>query len=135
MAADLEGVMADLRHCHAIGEQPDLAEHHALTRRQRGLQTVGIVRLDTDHLDVRSQVFHVGRDTRDQPAAAYRHEDGVQPARLLAQDFHRHRTLPGDGVGVVVRVDVDEALFVDQLQRVGQRFGKRVAVQHHRRTA
>ncbi len=50
---------------------------------------------------------------------------------MLAQDFHRHGSLPGNGVRIIVRVDVDVALFLDQLQRIGQRFRKGVTVQHH----
>ena len=130
-AADIERVLADLRHRHTVGEQPDLRQHHALARCHRGLQAVGVVRLDADHLDFRAQVLHVGGDTGDQAAATDRHEDRVQPAWVLTQDFHGHGALAGDGVRVVIRVDIDEALFVDQLQRVGQRLGERIAMQHH----
>ncbi|RMO18328.1 hypothetical protein ALQ47_05252 [Pseudomonas cichorii] len=131
LAADLEGVMADLRHGHAIGKQPDLIQHHPLTRCHGDLQAVGVVRLDADNLDVRAQVFDVGRDARNQPATAHRDENGVQLARLLAQDFHGHRALSGDGVRVIVRVDVDEALLVHQFEGVGQGFREGVAMQHH----
>ncbi len=77
VAADIEGVLADLRHRHAVGEQPDLRQHHALTGGHGGLQAIGIVRFDADDLDFRAQVFHVGGDTGDQTAAADRHEDRV----------------------------------------------------------
>ncbi|KKY54547.1 hypothetical protein AAY86_00005, partial [Pseudomonas amygdali pv. tabaci str. ATCC 11528] len=52
MTAHFKGVMADLRHRHAIGKQPDLAQHHALPGGHRRLQAVGVVRLDADHLDL-----------------------------------------------------------------------------------
>ncbi|RMO16362.1 hypothetical protein ALQ46_05467, partial [Pseudomonas savastanoi pv. phaseolicola] len=131
MTAHFKGVMADLRHRHTIGKQPDLAQYHALARRHCRLQAVGVVRFDADNLDLRSQVFDVRRDTRDQTATTDRYEYRVQLPRLLAKNLHRHGALPGNRVRVVIRVDVDEALFVDQLQRVGQRFGEGVAVQHH----
>ncbi len=131
VTADLEGVLADLRHCHAVGEQPDLGQDHALARRHGRLQTVGVVRFHADDLDLRAQVLHVGGDSSDQPATAHRHEDGVERARMLAQNLHGHRTLTGDGVRIVVGVDVDVAFFFHQLQGVGQRFGERVTVQHH----
>ena len=35
---------------------------------------------------------------------------------------------------VIVGVNVDVAFFFDQLQRVGQRLGERVAMQHHNAT-
>ncbi|RMW23417.1 hypothetical protein ALO97_05610 [Pseudomonas syringae pv. tagetis] len=124
MTAHLKGVMADLRHRHAIGKQTDLAQHHALTCGHCGLQAIGIVRFDTNHLDFRAQVFDVSRDTGNQTAATDRHENGVQAARLLTKDFHRHGALPGNRVGIVIGMDVNEALLIDQFQRVSQRFGE-----------
>ncbi|MCY1231417.1 hypothetical protein D9M72_438640 [compost metagenome] len=131
MPADLEVVRTDLRHRHAIGEQPDLPKHHALAGGHGGLQAIGVFRLDTDHLHVRTQVLHIGGDPRDQAAAAHRHEDGVQAAGVLAEDFHRHGTLPGDHVRVVIGRHEGQALLRRQLQRVGQGVGEGIAVQHH----
>ncbi|KPB92289.1 Uncharacterized protein AC502_5511 [Pseudomonas syringae pv. maculicola] len=135
MTAHFKGVITDLRHRHAIGKQPDLAQHHALARRHRRLQAVGVVGLDADDLDLRPQVFHVRCNPCNQAAATDRHKDRVQLPRLLTEDFHRHSALPGNGVGVVIRMDVDEALLLDQFQRIGQRFREGIAVQHHRGTA
>ncbi|MNE30145.1 hypothetical protein D3C80_1236460 [compost metagenome] len=50
---------------------------------------------------------------------------------MLTEDFHGHGALPGDGVRVVVGVDVDEAFFIDQFQRIGQGLGEGIAMQHH----
>ncbi|KUG43820.1 hypothetical protein ALP79_200325 [Pseudomonas savastanoi pv. fraxini] len=96
------------------------------------MQAVGVVRLDADHLDLRAQVFHIRCDTGDQTAAPDRNKDRIQLPRLLTKNLHRHGALPGNRIGVVIRVDVDETLFVDQFQRIGQRLGEGVAVQHHR---
>ena len=65
-----------------------------------------------------------------QPAAAHRHEDRVDRPLVLAQNFHRHGALAGDHVGIVVGVDVDQPFLLDQLQRIGQRLGERIAMQH-----
>ncbi|MNF66796.1 hypothetical protein D3C84_485940 [compost metagenome] len=131
MPADLEVVRADLRHRHPVGEQPDLVQHHALAGGQGGLQAVGVLRLDADHLHLGAQVLHIGGDAGDQAAAAHRHEDGVQPAGVLAQDFHGHGALAGDHVRVVVGRDEGQAPLLRQLQRMGQGIGEGVAVQHH----
>ncbi|OSR67940.1 hypothetical protein BV326_04072 [Pseudomonas syringae pv. actinidiae] len=125
-------MMANLRHRHAVGKQPDLAQHHALACCHRRLQAVGVVRLDADDLDLRPQVFHVRCNPGNQAATTDRHKDRVQLPRLLTEDFHRHGALSGNGVGVVIRMDVDEALLIDQFQRVSQRLWERIAVQHHR---
>ena len=129
--ADIEGVLADLRHGHAVGEDAHARQHHPLAGGHGHLQAVGIVRLDTDDPDFRAQVFHVCGDAGDQAAATDRYEDRIQRAGMLAQDLHRHRALPGNGVGIVIRMDVDVALLVHQLQRIGQRLGEGIAVQHH----
>ena len=52
-------------------------------------------------------------------------------AGLLTEDLHRHGALASDGVRVVVGVHIDVALFFHQFQRIGQRLGEAVAVQHH----
>ncbi|MCY1520347.1 hypothetical protein D9M68_551220 [compost metagenome] len=124
-------MLADLRHRHAVGEQPDLRQHHPLAGGHGRLQAVGVVRLDADHLDLRAQVLHVGGDARHQAAAANRHEDGVQRAAVLAEDFHGHGALPGDHVRVVIGRHEGQALLRRQLQRVGQGVGEGIAVQHH----
>ena len=128
--ADVEGVLADLRHRHAVGEQPDLAQHHPLAGGHGRLQAVRLVRLDADHLDLRTQVLDVGGDAGDQSATAHRDEDRIEAAGLLAENLHGHGALAGDGVRIVVGMDEGVALLVDQLQRVGQRLGEGVAVQH-----
>ncbi|MNH32577.1 hypothetical protein D3C79_930330 [compost metagenome] len=109
-------MLTDLRHRYAVGEQPNLRQHHALTGGHGGLQAIGVVRLDADHFDFWTQVLHVSGDTSDQAAAAHRYEDRVQLARMLAQDLHGYSALPGNGVRIVIGMDIDEALFVDQLQ-------------------
>src|SRR5690606_1775566 len=128
--ADIEGVLADLRHRHAVGKQPDLGQHHSLTGGYGLLQAVGIVRLYTDDPGFRAQILDIGRHPGDQPTSAHRHEDGVQRSLMLTEDLHGHGALPGDHVGVVVGMDVDVALFLDQFQRVRQRLGESIAVQH-----
>jgi len=124
-------VLADLRHRHAVGKNPNRRQDHALTRGHGSLQAVGVVRLDADDLDFRAQVFHVRRDARDQTTAAHGYEDRIQRPWMLAQNLHRHGALPGNGVRIIVGVNVDVAFFVDQFQRVGQRLWERVAMQHH----
>src|SRR5690606_18614130 len=101
LLADVEGVLADLRHGDAVGEQPDLPQHHALAGGHGGLQAIGIVRLDADHLYFRAQVFDEGGDARHQAATAHWDEDGIKAARMLAEDFHRHGALSGNHVRVV----------------------------------
>ncbi|MCY1361949.1 hypothetical protein D9M69_486450 [compost metagenome] len=49
---------------------------------------------------------------------------------MLAEDFHGHGALAGDHFRIVVGVDVDVALLLHQLQRIRQRLGEGVAVQH-----
>ncbi len=50
---------------------------------------------------------------------------------MLTEDLHRHGTLPGDHIGIVIGVDIDVALLFHQLQRIGQRLGEGITVQHH----
>ena len=48
------------------------------------------------------QILDVGRDARDQPAAADRHEDGIDfSPGTLAQDLHADRALTGNDIRIV----------------------------------
>ena len=111
LAAQAEGLRAGLAHGHAVGEQADLIEHHALAGGDRRLHAGGVVRLDADHLHLGPQELDVGGDAGGEPAAADRHEDRLDRVRVLAQDLHADRALAGDHVGVVVRVDEGQALL------------------------
>ena len=49
----------------------------------------------------------------------------------MIENFLADRTLPRDHIRIVVRVDKGQTLFCLQMQRVFQRIGKRVAMQHN----
>ncbi|MNM97621.1 hypothetical protein D3C81_1101310 [compost metagenome] len=87
-------------------------------------------RLDANDAHLRPQVFDVGGDTRDQPAAAHRHEDRLQRPLVLAQDFHGHRALPRDHLRVVERRYKGATGLQGQVQCIGQCKRKAFAVQH-----
>jgi hypothetical protein len=91
---------------------------------------VGVVHLHADHLDLRTHRLDVVGHARDQPAAADGHEDRVEPALVLAQDFHGNGALARNHVGIVERVNEGQALLGLQLERVQIRVGIAVAVQH-----
>ena len=76
--------------------------------------------------DLRPHRLDVGRDARDQAAAADGDEDGVDRALVLAQDLHRDRSLAGDHVGIVERMDEGERTLGLERQRAG--VGVRIAV-------
>ncbi|MCY1413872.1 hypothetical protein D9M71_293090 [compost metagenome] len=122
---------ADLRHRHTIGEGADLRQDHPLTSSHGSLQAVGILRFDANHLHLGAQVLHIGGNAGDQPAAAHRHEDGIQHTRALAEDLHGHGALPGNHIRVVERRYEGGAVTVGQLQRVRQGMGEALTVQHH----
>src|SRR5690606_6917353 len=65
------------------------------------------------------------------PTTTDRHEDRVQLAWMLAQDFHGYRALASNGVRVIIGMDEYQPLLLHLLLRVGQRLVKSVAVQHH----
>src|SRR5690606_660318 len=120
-----------LRVTRQVGELADLAQGHPPALLQGSLQAVGVARLDADHLDLGTQVLHIGGDPGDQPATAHRHEDGVQLALVLTQYLHGHGTLTGNGVGVIIGVDEHQPLLLHLLLGIGQRLVERIPVQYH----
>ncbi|MNZ41014.1 hypothetical protein D3C78_585520 [compost metagenome] len=131
MPAQFKTVRTDLGDRHAIGEGTYLRQDNPLPRNHGGLQAIGVVRLDADHLDLGAQVLHVRGDPCHQATAPDRHEDGIQRTRLLAEDLHADRALPGDHVGVIVRWHEGSAFAVGQGQCMGQGVGEAFTVQHH----
>ena len=77
--------------------------------------------------------FDIGGDAGDQPAAADGHEDGMQRAGVLAQNFHRDGALAGDNFGIVIGVDVGHAAFLGERQGAYLGFVIGIAVQHRPR--
>ncbi|MNE50127.1 hypothetical protein D3C80_1446870 [compost metagenome] len=55
----------------------------------------------------------------------------MQITRVLAQDLHGHRTLPGDHVRVIEGWHEGSALLLGQLQGMGQCVGEALTVLHH----
>jgi hypothetical protein len=64
------------------------------------------------------------------PAAADRNEDRVDRARMLPQDFHADRALPGDHFRIVERMHVGERAAALELQSLLVGLGVGIAVQH-----
>ncbi len=114
-AGGLEGMCANELHRGAVGEQPDLVELDALTRRHRPGHRVGIDGLGAHDSDPGADGLHVGGDPGDQSAATDRYHDGVERAGVLAQDLHADRALPCDHVRIVERVDEREASLIHEL--------------------
>ena len=128
--ADAEGFDAGLAHRHAVGEEADPVEHHALARRDGGLHGGGVVGLDADHLHVGPQELDVGGDAGREAAAADGHEDGLDGLRVLLQDLHPHRALAGDDVRVVVGRHIGEAAVRAEDLCMARRLVETVAVDH-----
>ncbi|MCY1434488.1 hypothetical protein D9M71_505490 [compost metagenome] len=125
----------DLRHGNAFSKTADLRQHHPLAGQHGGLQAVGVLGFDADHLHLGAQVFDVGGDPGDQAAAPHGNEDRIQCARLLTQDLHGHRALACDHVRIVEGRDKGRAFAVGEFQRMGQGMRKTVAMQDHFTTA
>ena len=130
-AREPESLLADAAHRHAVRKDADALERHALLALQRLVHGRRILGLDADDLDARIERLHVGTDPCDQAAAAHRHEDRVDVARALAQDFHADRALACDDVGIVERMDEDEVALPLERQRPLVRLVVVVAVQDH----
>jgi len=131
--AQAEGFLADELDRGAVGEQTDLRQADAMAFFQRLLHGVGVEGLDPDDLDLGTQALDVGGHPGSQPAAADGAEDGVDRAvvaRVLAQDFHRHRALAGDHFRIVEGVDEGQLLGLFQFEGVGVGFVVGIAEQH-----
>src|SRR3569623_1457978 len=133
LARNAKRLFADLPHGHAVGEDAHLIQPHTLLALQRAIQGRRIIGLDADDLHLGIQRLHITRPTRDEAAAAHRHEARVPRRLVLAQYHHRHRALARDHLRVVVGMDEHHALFIGELDRADIGLVVGVAVQHRLR--
>ena len=135
LAAEPEGLLADLPDCGAIRKQADVVQLNAPSGRERARHRVRIESLHTDHADLGCQRLEVGTDAGGESTPADRDEHGmdrpVVHRVVLAQDLHRDRALPGDHVRVVERVHEGEVLLRLHFECMRVGIGIRVAEQDH----
>jgi len=135
LPAQAKRLSADLLHRDPIGEKTHVIQHDAPSGPERARHGVGVHRFDADDLDRRAQPLDVGSDAGNQPAAADRHEHGVDRVRGLTQDFHSDRALARDHVRILVGVNEAELACPSQALRLDVRFVVGIAVQVHFRSA
>jgi hypothetical protein len=122
----MANVCSHLAHRHAIGEEADVIETHAMASLERSVHRVGLERLDPDDAHVGAERLDVPRDAGDEPAPADRHEDRAQTVLTVPQDLRADRPLPRDHQRIVERVD--EAPAGLRHQGVTPELGIRIAV-------
>ena len=94
-----------------VREQPDFSEHHAATRPHAAQHCIGVDRLYADDFDVRTQLFGVGCDPTDETPASDRDKDGIDGARVLAQDLHADGPLACNHIRIVKGVHEGQLMF------------------------
>ena len=107
---EAKGFLADVLDRRPIGKQPDVLQSDALAGVQRTRHGIGVGSLDTDDPGFRPQTLDVSSDAGNQAAAANATEDRMNGLRVLAQDFHADRTLPGDHLRIVERMHESQLL-------------------------
>lgn len=113
LLADAECLLANLLDSGAVCKQADLVEHDPLPLGERPRQGVGIMRLDTNDLDMRGDALDVNTDAGQEAASADAAEDGLKLLQVcLAEQLHTDGALASDDIGVVERRDVDEAVLL-----------------------
>ena len=83
-----------------------------------------------DHLDFGTDLFDVGRDSRDKTASADRDENSVDRSGMLPENFHTDSALSGDDVRVVEGMNKRQMTFLFQCQGVFTGVGKRFTEQN-----
>ena len=122
---------ADLFHCDTVREDTDLGQGDALACLQGFRKAGGVLGLHPDYPGFRAQVLDVGGHAGDQATTANRNEHGMDRLGELPQQLHGHSSLAGDGVRVVIGVDIGVAMLLDLFPGIGSRLVKGVPHQHH----
>ena len=74
--------------------------------------------LDADDAHARVELLDVGGDATDQATAPHRHEDRIDLAAGLADDFHADGALPRDHIRIVEGMHESQPLGARQSERV-----------------
>ena len=101
------------RHFHrdAVGEDADVVQRLARAAAHSGGHGGGILWLDADDFDIRTQAFRQYGDASEQATAAAGHEDGIDVVRMLGEDFQRNGALSGNHVRIVEGMDIGVAVL------------------------
>ena len=127
-ADDFQRDLARRSHRYAFGNAvAALRVGRALDGVEHGREACG---LNAHDLNVEFDRLGGCRHAGNQPAAANRHNQGVQ-VRHLVQHFQRHRALACHHVGVVIRMHEGQLLLLGQVQGVGAGFVERIAMKHN----
>src|SRR3546814_9256267 len=73
---------------------------------------IGIHGLYSDNFYLGPQLLHISSDTGNQATTTDRDKNGVDGPRMLAQNLHAHRALPGDYVGIVKGMHEGQFFFL-----------------------
>eukprot|EP00053_Salpingoeca_punica_P009376 m.84040 g.84040 ORF g.84040 m.84040 type:complete len:414 (+) comp15003_c0_seq1:98-1339(+) len=108
--ADSKGVFAKDRHSETVCQRAGDVGAHRLAGLQRADKALAVLRLHRNHLHVWPQGLDGQKNARQQTTATRRHHNGVHIGDLL-QNFQTARALPGNDVGVIVTVNVLQAVL------------------------
>ena len=91
----------------------------------------GIVRLDGKNFGSRANELNVSRHPCTQATTANGNKYRIYVGGMLAQQLHRHRSLAGDHIWVIVGRDINHAFFGHQVFGIGRSLIVGIALQHH----
>jgi hypothetical protein len=134
LARQAERFLAHLPDRGAVREDAHLVQHHAPTLAQRLVHRGRVRRFHPDHADLGAQALDVGRHAAQQAPASDADEHRVERVRVLPQQLHRDRTLPGDHRRIVERVYEGVAVLFAQHAGVRRRVVEGIPVQHRARS-
>jgi hypothetical protein len=119
LAREPEGLLAHALDGDAVREEAHLRQRYPSPGLQGAGHRIRVHRLHPDHLGLRPEPLHVRGDAADQASSSDGDEDGVDGARMLAQDLHPDGALSGDHVRVVVRMHERELPAAPEFSRAG----------------
>ncbi len=111
-----------------------MLQRHSAADFERLVHRRGIFRLNSDDAYLRIEVLHVHGDSCDQPATAYRNEDGVHVAAGLAKDLDSNGSLACNDVGVIEGVNEDHISLPGNHQGAFESGVVIISMQHDLRT-
>src|SRR5210317_1084074 len=109
------GIYPNLLYSDAVGENTHLFQFHPSPRLARLIETGCIVRFDTDNPDFRLDRLDKSGDTRNQATATNGHENRIDMAWVLANNFMRDSALTRHHVEIVEGMDKCKALLLGEL--------------------
>ena len=130
LPSETKGLDSHLFDGGAIRKESHIGQGDTTSRFHAAHHGIGVDRLNTDHFDLWTYLFDIGRNPADKPPPTNGDKNCLNWFGMLTQNLHPDGALTSNDIRVIKGVNKSQLLFFFKCKSVTIRIGKAVTVQH-----